>query len=109
MSFEWSKSDQVAGRSLPAPYFYAESIFRKERLRIFFRSWHLVAHVNELRSPGDFVRYDILDQSVIVTRSKEGGIKAFHNVSASRQSTPGGATRQHARDHLWLSCLDILH
>jgi carnitine monooxygenase subunit len=84
MSFEWSQSDQVAGRSLPAPYFYDESIFQKERLRIFYRSWHLVAHVNELRSPGDFVSYDILDQSVIVARSKEGGIKAFHNVCQHR-------------------------
>jgi hypothetical protein len=36
--------------SLPAPYFYDESIFQKERLNIFFRSWHLVAHVNELRT-----------------------------------------------------------
>ena len=72
MSFQtrvtWSESDQAAGMSLPAPYFYDESIFQKERLNIFFRSWHLVAHVNELRAPGDFVTYDILDQSVIVTR-----------------------------------------
>jgi carnitine monooxygenase subunit len=84
MSFEWSKSDQAAGWSLPAPYFYDESIFQRERLRIFLRSWHLIGHVNELRAPGDFVTYNILDQSVIVTRSKEGGIQAFHNVCQHR-------------------------
>jgi choline monooxygenase len=84
MSFQWSESDRSAGMSLPAPYFYDESIFQKERLNIFFRSWHLVAHVNELRTPGDFVTYDILDQSVVVTRSKEGGIHAFHNVCQHR-------------------------
>jgi len=84
MSVQWSESDQAAGWALPAPYFYDEAIFREERLKIFFRSWHLVAHVNQLRNPGDFVTYDILDQSVIVTRSKEGGIKAFHNVCQHR-------------------------
>src|SRR5580658_2570919 len=84
MSFQWSESDQAAGMSLPAPYFYDESIFQKERLQIFLKSWHLVAHVSELRAPGDFVTYDILDQSVIVTRSKEGGIQAFHNVCQHR-------------------------
>jgi len=47
MSFQthvtWSESDQAAGMSLPAPYFYDESIFQKERLHIFLKSWHLVA------------------------------------------------------------------
>jgi carnitine monooxygenase subunit len=84
MAFEWSPSDRAAGWSLPGAYFYDPSIFAKERSRIFFRSWHLVAHVNQLRSPGDFVTYDILDQSVIVTKSKEGGIRAFHNVCQHR-------------------------
>ena len=95
MSFQWSESDQSAGMSLPAPYFYDESIFQKERLNIFFRSWHLVAHVNELRTPGDFVTYDILDQSVIVTRSKEGGIHAFHNVCQHRGNRLINAPRGH--------------
>jgi carnitine monooxygenase subunit len=93
MSFEWSKSDQAAGWSLPAPYFYDESVFRKERLRIFLRSWHLVGHVNELRTPGDFLTYNILDQSVIVARSKEGGIQAFHNVCQHRGNRLIGAAR----------------
>src|ERR1700744_4321 len=89
----WSESDQAAGMSLPAPYFYDESIFQQERLHIFLRSWHLVAHVSELRAPGDFVTYDILDQSVIVTRSKEGGIQAFHNVCQHRGNRLIGAPR----------------
>ena len=99
MSFQtrvtWSESDQAAGMSLPAPYFYDESIFQKERLNIFLRSWHLVAHVSELRAPGDFVTYDILDQSVIVTRSKEGGIHAFHNVCQHRGNRLLSARRGH--------------
>jgi phenylpropionate dioxygenase-like ring-hydroxylating dioxygenase large terminal subunit len=105
MPFEWSKSDQAAGWSLPAPYFYDESIFQRERVRIFFRSWHLVAHVNELRAPGDFVTYDILDQSVVVTKNKDGTIHAFHNVcqhrgnrliSAQRGNTPAITCGYHA-------------
>jgi carnitine monooxygenase subunit len=111
MSFEWSKSDQAAGWSLPAPYFYDESIFQRERLRIFFRSWHLVAHVNELRTPGDFVTYDILDQSVVVTKSKEGTIHAFHNACQHRGnrllSTPRGNTPAITCGyHAWTYSLD---
>src|SRR5580693_8630716 len=115
MSFEtsvtWSESDQAAGMSLPAPYFYDESIFQKERLNIFLRSWHLVAHVSELRAPGDFVTYDILDQSVIVTRSKEGGIQAFHNVCQHRGNRLVDAPRGHTPAitcgyHAWTYSMD---
>ena len=115
MSFQtqvtWSESDQAAGMSLPAAYFYDESIFQKERLNIFLRSWHLVAHVNELRAPGDFVTYDILDQSVIVTRSKEGGIQAFHNVCQHRGNRLVGAPRGHTPAitcgyHAWTYSMD---
>ena len=111
MSLEWSESDQAAGWSLPAPYFYDTTIFQQERLRIFFRSWHLVAHVNELRNPGDFVTYDIFDQSVIVTRSKEGGIKAFHNVCQHRGNRLVDAPRGHVPAitcgyHAWTYTMD---
>ena len=111
MSLEWSESDQAAGWSLPAPYFYDTTIFQQERLRIFFRSWHLVAHVNELRNPGDFVTYDIFDQSVIVTRSKEGGIKAFHNVCQHRGNRLVDAPRGHVPAitcgyHAWTYAMD---
>ena len=84
MSLEWSAADQHAGWALPASYFYDEGVFRIEREHIFHRSWHLVGHVNELRNPGDFLTYNILEQSVIVIRSKEGPIRAFHNVCQHR-------------------------
>ena len=111
MSLEWSESDQAAGWALPAPYFYDTTIFQQERLRIFFRSWHLTAHVNELRNPGDFVTYDIFDQSVIVTRSKEGGIKAFHNVCQHRGNRLIDAPRGHVPAitcgyHAWTYTMD---
>src|SRR6185312_4288656 len=111
MSFEWNESDQAAGCSLPAPYFYDTDIFQKERTSIFFRSWHLVAHVNELRAPGDFVTYTILDQSVIVTRSKEGGTRAFHNVCQHRGNRLVEAPRGHVPAitcgyHAWTYSMD---
>jgi carnitine monooxygenase subunit len=111
MSVQWSESEQAAGRSLPAAYFYDPSVFQQERLRIFFRSWHLVGHVNDLKTPGDFVTYDILEQSVLVTKGKDGEIRAFHNVcqhrgnrlvDAARGNTPAITCAYHA----WTYALD---
>ena len=36
------------------------------------------------RTPGDFVEYEILDQSVIVVRTDDGGVRAFQNACRHR-------------------------
>ena len=83
-SMSWTESDRSSGRSLPSAYFYDPEVFKQERSSIFLRSWHLIAHINDLRSAGDFVTDDILDQSVIVLRAVSGELNAFHNVCQHR-------------------------
>ena len=80
----WSPEDQEAGHALPARFFYDEAVHAAERTAIFFKTWQLAAHVNELKEPGDFVTLEILDQSVIVTTGRDGVIRAFHNVCQHR-------------------------
>jgi phenylpropionate dioxygenase-like ring-hydroxylating dioxygenase large terminal subunit len=79
-AMNWSDEDQRAGYALPAPFFYDAHVFELEKTKIFFKSWHLVAHVNELREPGSYVTHDIFEQSVIVVAGRDGEIRAFHNV-----------------------------
>lgn len=81
---DWSVADQQAGLALPASYFYDSTVFERERTRIFLKSWHLVAHVNELREPGSFVSFGLFDQSVLVIRGRDGQLRAFHNVCQHR-------------------------
>jgi choline monooxygenase len=90
---EWSIADQEAGYSLPARYFYDADIFEREKSRIFFKSWHLVAHANELSQPGSFVTHDIFEQSVLVVAGRDGVIRAFHNVCQHRGNRLVGARR----------------
>lgn len=80
----WDAGAQKAGFSLPARFFYDRDIFERECTDIFYKSWQLVAHINELDGPGAFVTLDIIDQSVIVVRGADGVIRAFHNVCRHR-------------------------
>lgn len=81
---EWSLEDQAAGHALPPCFFFDEAVFQEEKAKIFFKSWHLVAHRNELREPGAFVTHEIFEQSVIVIAGRDGEIRAFHNVCQHR-------------------------
>lgn len=47
-------------------------------------TWQMACTIDELAQVGDHVVYDVADQSVIVIRSKDGDIRAFHNSCLHR-------------------------
>src|SRR5258708_39116489 len=80
----WSVADQEAGYALPPRFFYDAAVFEQEKAKIFFKSWHLVAHVNELREPGTVVTHQIFEQSVLVVAGRDGEMPAFPTVCPDR-------------------------
>lgn len=108
---EWSAEEQAAGYALPARFFFDEGVYLKEKTKIFFKSWHLVGHINELREPGSFVTHDIFDQSVIVIAGRNGEIRAFHNVCQHRgnrlvEARRGKSPTLTCGYHAWTYALD---
>jgi phenylpropionate dioxygenase-like ring-hydroxylating dioxygenase large terminal subunit len=83
-TLDWAPSTPERAMTLPARYFYDERVFNAERENVFYPAWHCVAHVNELTEPGDYVTFDILDQSVIVMFGDNGELRAFHNACQHR-------------------------
>lgn len=71
-------------RTLPAFTYYDPDFFAAECEKIFLNNWVLVAHVSEVANPGDYVVFDYLDQSAVVTRCRKGELHAFHNVCQHR-------------------------
>jgi phenylpropionate dioxygenase-like ring-hydroxylating dioxygenase large terminal subunit len=82
-SLDWADTAPERSMTLPARYFYDPTVFAAERDRIFYPAWHCVAHVSELSEPGQFVTFDILDQSVIVSNDR-GKLHAFYNACQHR-------------------------
>jgi hypothetical protein len=83
-SLDWADTAPERALTLPARYFYDEEIFKAERERIFYPAWHCIGHVSELAEPGQFLTFDILDQTIVVLRGDDGQIRAFHNVCQHR-------------------------
>lgn len=107
----WSQEDQEAGYALPARFFYEAGIFEREKTNIFFKSWHLVGHVSELREPGAFVTHEIFEQSILVVAGRDGQIRAFHNVCQHRgnrlvESRRGKVSMLTCGYHAWTYALD---
>ncbi|MFN3590632.1 MAG: aromatic ring-hydroxylating oxygenase subunit alpha [Thermaurantiacus sp.] len=54
--------------------------------RVFAKTWLLAAVSSDLREAGDFVKFDIGRESMIVVRLDDGSVKAHYNVCPHRGS-----------------------
>ncbi|WP_312114124.1 aromatic ring-hydroxylating oxygenase subunit alpha [Brevibacillus reuszeri] len=77
-------SDPEQSYALTAPYYTDPQIFEIEREAIFFKNWIFACHAEKLRQPGSYFTYAILDQEVLITRTKDNQLKAFYNVCPHR-------------------------
>ena len=48
------------------------------------RVWQMACRLEEIPQPNDFVEYEFLDQSVIVLRTDDMGVRAFQNACRHR-------------------------
>lgn len=74
------------------------AIDRLEKERLWPRVWQMACRETELKAPGDFVAYDILDDSILLVRTGSGAddVSAMYNVCQHR----GRRLRDEARGHI---------
>jgi glycine betaine catabolism A len=72
--------------TLPTRWYRSEEIFRLEKERIFWREWTCVAREEELAEAGAYRVIDVLGESVLIVRNREGALRAFYNVCRHRGS-----------------------
>ena len=82
--------------ALPAPYamefpdrapkerYFDPDFFQLEVDLLWSRVWQMACRLEEIPQPRDFVEYQILNQSVVVVRTEDGGVTAFQNACRHR-------------------------
>ncbi|MFL5736262.1 MAG: aromatic ring-hydroxylating oxygenase subunit alpha [Actinomycetota bacterium] len=72
--------------TLPGRAYVSEEFFSLERERIFFRDWVCVGREETLPEAGSYLLVNVLGESLLVVRTREGDVRAFHNVCRHRGS-----------------------
>ena len=85
--------------TLPGRDYHAPEVFALERERIFFRHWFYAGRVDSLAEPGDFLAADVVGESILIVRGKDGELRALlQRLPPSRlAAVRGGVVRAAAR------------
>jgi phenylpropionate dioxygenase-like ring-hydroxylating dioxygenase large terminal subunit len=97
-------------RTVPWSWYSDPAVLRREHERIFLRSWQYVGHVGQAAEPGSYFTGSLGLAPVVVTRARDGELRAFLNVCRHRGFVVAeGAGRRETlqcRYHAWTYGLD---
>src|ERR1700754_4763606 len=74
---------QAADR-IPKQRYYDDAFYAMEAELFWPRVWQMACRLEKIPSRGDFVEYEILDQSIIVVRLDDVNVRAFYNSCRHR-------------------------
>jgi phenylpropionate dioxygenase-like ring-hydroxylating dioxygenase large terminal subunit len=69
---------------MPKQRYFDPAFYQMEVEQLWPRVWQMACRLEEIPEPGDFVEYEILDQSIIVVRTEDLGVRAFQNACRHR-------------------------
>jgi phenylpropionate dioxygenase-like ring-hydroxylating dioxygenase large terminal subunit len=97
-------------RTLPYSWYVDPEVLRREHERIFRSAWQYAGHTGEVPAPGTFFASRAGRTPVVVTRARDGELRAFLNVCRHRghQVVEGAGERETLQCpyHAWTYGLD---
>jgi nitrite reductase/ring-hydroxylating ferredoxin subunit len=92
-----SVEDLAEPVTYPVEAFVSPDYARAEADRLWAKVWQHAGRVEEIPEPGDYITYEVGEDSILIVRTATGAIKAYHNVCPHRGrrliDTPPGENR----------------
>jgi Rieske 2Fe-2S family protein len=98
---------QRPGWSLEQRFYTDPEIYKLEIDRIVMRNWIFAGHKSQLAEPGDFMVFNVANESAIIVKGQDNEIRAFANVCRHRGSLvcleqSGNTRRFECPYHAWV-------
>ncbi|MCT2400177.1 aromatic ring-hydroxylating oxygenase subunit alpha [Novosphingobium mangrovi (ex Huang et al. 2023)] len=68
----------------PTDAFLSKDYLQAEKTLLWPKVWQMVERETDLPNPGDWMTYDVAEESIVVLRKDDGTLRAFHNVCPHR-------------------------
>ncbi|MHA5048189.1 aromatic ring-hydroxylating oxygenase subunit alpha [Streptomyces sp. SD15] len=85
-------------KRVPAQRYYSADFAQLEKEKLWPHVWQVACRLEDLRETGDYIEYEINDQSILVVRESGSRIKAYYNACRHRATALGiGSGTFHGR------------
>jgi glycine betaine catabolism A len=109
-------ASQPPGHSLIQAFYRDPEIYRLDLECIWRKGWLFAGHSCEIPNPGDYITFELDEDSIVVVRDERGVAHALHNVCRHRGSLICAGSEGHLKRlvcpyHRWTYGLDgkLLH
>src|SRR5271170_2994945 len=92
---------------LPKEAYLSKEFQQLENQKLWPKVWQIACRLEEIPKVGDYVTYEIADESLIVIRTSATAIKSFYNVCQHRgrrlknPASSGNTSSLYCRYHGW--------
>jgi len=90
--------------------YLSPEFLKLENKHLWPRVWQVACRADEIPNAGDYIVYDVADETIVVARRENGGVEAFHNVCPHRGRQImvgcGHAVNFRCRYHNWTFALN---
>ncbi|MCW5829345.1 MAG: aromatic ring-hydroxylating dioxygenase subunit alpha [Deltaproteobacteria bacterium] len=77
-------AEKMPAADLPVERYTSREFHDLEMARMWNRVWQMACREEDIAKPGDYLVYEIGDHSVLLLRTQDGDIRAYHNVCLHR-------------------------
>lgn len=81
------------GYSLDRAFYIDPDYYRQDLENIWYRDWLFIGHDCEIPRAGNYFTVQVGDYPVVITRDRQGTIRALHNSCRHRGSASARSTR----------------
>ena len=79
-----STDTYLGSEDLPIDRWTSREFFDLEVEKMWTKTWQMACRESQLAKPGDYFVYDIVNFSILITRTESGELKAYHNSCLHR-------------------------
>lgn len=71
-------------RKIAGDNYLSLDFLQKEKDNLWPKVWQVACREEQIPAPGDYIVYDVADETIVVVRDRDGGLSAFFNVCPHR-------------------------
>lgn len=69
---------------VPRERYYDRGFYELEKKHLWTKTWQMAARLEEIPHAGDYVEYEVVGNSILLVRQKDGSVRGFHNACRHR-------------------------